>query len=1139
MKRRMMSLLAAAMMLTTAIVPASYAFAEEDLVLSVPGNEQVMDKTDEESVLDEMNSANESILGALGKKDWEALAKSVEKTGDWREDLVAIAQSQVGYTEESDGTTIYADWAGYENGANWTALFVNWVANKAGLTTKQFPSGDSYASLVNAMRKVNAVKTISRSNYPVSGDLALIKANGQELVAFVVYVSNGYASVIHGDDKGEVTRVTYRVSSSNFSTYIDLNELMERAGVEVGKGGKVPVIPAEGIAAWTNTNAVYMRSEASTASKRVTTLKRSNTAVLVTDAEMGDDGYIWYAVKYSRYTGYIRSDLLKLDQEALSAAQPTAAPTATPTAAPTAEPTAEPTAIPGCVLCAQEANGAELPVECCYAQLKGMTAQESYEFMSKLLAEDYVTFVLYVNCHNAHVYEGSNDAVICYTGCEESIFAPVAPGAAHSVNCGWYIEAAATEAPAVTVVPTAAPTVVPAVTPAPTAAPTAEPTEAPTAEPTAEPTTAPTEAPVAPSACSLCAAESEYWGVALPANGCVYDYLSGMTANEAYEVLNDLDWNNYSGYRMYLDCHNDHVLAGEAAVICYGDVCGAGTWTQPGDAHAAGCPWYAEAGLSVQERVVDVTVVQGSDSVQIKFDIAGATAYQWYQVGPKADGTDDIAVTNAMTDTLTVQTSTSSKSFYCVATMPGNFQVKSKLTVVDVATSPLVAEAIVGEVVNFTYNCTGAVRYQWYDMENMPLAGATSNVLTLIADPAALNTTYYCVAWDANDNEIGKSNYYSYTIKNVAELTDEDLCKYVDELALLSRSARLDLMALWGADLTEKVREHWKTAHSHAVNYADLLCICGLDTTGGQHAYNCPWWDISSCGTTSSEPDVLGWVITLTAFADKRAEERSGWTFQWWNDVSNQAIQGETSNTMDVTYTLAEQRFYCVATVDGLQYRSDTYVVPAAQTDNYDKYIGTLGYYYFDLAEDDDEYYQMMHNAMTDTWNIVLANDKNLAVEVLKYWSAYKGENDDWLLCSCCIDEAGSVSSQIVLPPHSKHGKDCPWHKTAEEERQEQVTEREQVEPGFAAWAETASEAMIDRALKVKSLDHVAFEANDDGTGYNVYVVRYEEPVGTVDNAGFLYYGTPARVIAWVNFETQKVYPIYALPEGITPPDAQ
>ena len=92
----------------------------------------------------------------------------------------------------------------------------------------------------------------------------------------------------------------------------------------------------------------------------------------------------------------------------------------------------------------------------------------------------------------------------------------------------------------------------------------------------------------------------------------------------------------------------------------------------------------------------------------------------------------------------------------------------------------------------------------------------------------------------------------------------------------------------------------------------------------------------------------------------------------------------------------------------------------------------------------------------------------------------------------------------------------------------------------FAAWAkmETTTDAMIARALTVPTLDHVVFEKNTDGVTYSAYVVRYADPVGTVDANGFLTYASSGRIIGWVDFTNNKFYPIYDLPEGVTPPAA-
>ena len=400
MKRRMISWLMALCMLVLAVAPTGVVVAEE---LYFPEIELEVGKNEETRGEDELGSLNNSNLGGIGaltQKDWAAAAKTIRLTGAWREDIVNIARTQIGYSENSNGLTIYHDEKA-EEATDWTALFVNWVADQAGLTTKQFPHANEYASLRSAMDKVHALKKISRTAYPTAGDLLLIDDGSHKLVGIVEYVSNGYANVIHGDDHGKVTRSNWQLMTSSVRYYIDLNVLMERAGIEVGKGGNVPEIPEGGVAAWTNTKAVYLRSEPTTASKSLTTVKKAGTAVLVTSAALEADGYIWYGVTYNNKVGYIRGDLLNLDLSAIPT--PTPAPVVTP--APTVAPVIP--EVMGCVTCANVSDGVALPVDCCYEQLAAMGAEYANQFMNALAEVDPLTRALYVKCHDAHVAAGA------------------------------------------------------------------------------------------------------------------------------------------------------------------------------------------------------------------------------------------------------------------------------------------------------------------------------------------------------------------------------------------------------------------------------------------------------------------------------------------------------------------------------------------------------------------------------------------------------------------------------------------------------------------------------------------------------------------------------------------------------------
>ena len=111
MKRRVTAMLAALMLLAGTILPGVGVYAEEELEMTVSTNGTVLNKGDGDGILDEMTSDNASILGSLGKTDWAALAASVVKSGKWRDDLVAVAQTQIGYKAGSDGNTIYTEWA--------------------------------------------------------------------------------------------------------------------------------------------------------------------------------------------------------------------------------------------------------------------------------------------------------------------------------------------------------------------------------------------------------------------------------------------------------------------------------------------------------------------------------------------------------------------------------------------------------------------------------------------------------------------------------------------------------------------------------------------------------------------------------------------------------------------------------------------------------------------------------------------------------------------------------------------------------------------------------------------------------------------------------------------------------------------
>lgn len=666
MKRRVISMLAAVALLATASAPCALVYAEGDVELTVSTEGTLQTKGDGETGdLDSILDANASVMGALGSTTWTARAESVQKTGKWRDDLIAVAQSQVGYAQSADGTTLYGEWLG-EPSAAWDAAFISWVADQAGLTEKQFPHAATYDELVEKLANWNAVKKITRSNYPNPGDIALLSVGGETRMGIVAYVSGGYAAVICGNDAGAVTRATYQIEGNAFKSYVDLNVLMSRAGLDVSKGDEV-TIPAGGIAAWTNTDSVYMRKEPTTKSKKVTMVKKSGTALLVTSAEKQEDGYVWYGVTYKEYKGYIRGDLIQLDTIEASA------------------PTAAPETAPACVVCG--ANGEKNA--CLYSVLAAKSADEAFAFLQNLLENDRAAFDLYVKCHAAHVSAGA-PAVICGNGCTQTLTNLVAPGAAHSENC----------------------------------------------------------------------------------------------------------------------------------------------------------PWHADGQLGVEERVVNIAIVEApaGQTVDITFDVYGATSYQWYSEKKCATDADFGYQEKLEGQTEAVLTVTAKADsnweyrYFCVATMADHSTVTSKTTKIDVTEAPIVAEAILGEEVKFTYTNTSATSFKWFtydaatgaytaiDTDDLTYIGAETAMLAFYATEDKAEKVYVCKAYDANGSEIKISGQYQLTIQKT------DLCKYVEELANMSpdeRDAALNVtwnIILNGENLADAVKAHWSSCEKkHNETYPSLF----------------------------------------------------------------------------------------------------------------------------------------------------------------------------------------------------------------------------------------------------------------------------------------------------------------------------
>ena len=90
------------------------------------------------------------VPGAYPKprKPWDHMFDDLELTGNWVEDLITVAETQLGYEEsqsdwiiydgEHKGYTIYGDWWGVPYG-DWCAMFLSFCLNFSGVPKDAMP----------------------------------------------------------------------------------------------------------------------------------------------------------------------------------------------------------------------------------------------------------------------------------------------------------------------------------------------------------------------------------------------------------------------------------------------------------------------------------------------------------------------------------------------------------------------------------------------------------------------------------------------------------------------------------------------------------------------------------------------------------------------------------------------------------------------------------------------------------------------------------------------------------------------------------------------------------------------------------------------------------------------------------------
>ncbi len=169
------------------------------------------------------------------ESDWTATFADADLNGDWRNDVISIAKTQLGYTESEKnyavlesgltrGYTRYGAWCGSPY-TEWDAAFCSFCAEYAGV--RDFPAADDCGELFDKFAEEGLCRAAD-AYVPKSGDLIFLDTDGDpadaEQVGLVSGVEDGIVSTIEGGRDDCVAAYEYAADDEAIVGYALLPE---------------------------------------------------------------------------------------------------------------------------------------------------------------------------------------------------------------------------------------------------------------------------------------------------------------------------------------------------------------------------------------------------------------------------------------------------------------------------------------------------------------------------------------------------------------------------------------------------------------------------------------------------------------------------------------------------------------------------------------------------------------------------------------------------------------------------------------------------------------------------------------------------------------------------------------------------
>ncbi len=182
------------------------------------------------------------------RRQWEK-ASYVRKSGCWPRDLIAVAETQLGYEESTQdfiidaagnvqGYTRYGDWW-QEPYRDWCAMFVSFCLTRAGVPRDAFPQEASSADWIILLQSRELYDRAGEAT-PEAGDVIFFDLDGDgkaDHVGVVTSVDESSVATLEGNSYGGVRRQSYALSAPEILGYGRLNRAYRNA---IRQGDKSP-----------------------------------------------------------------------------------------------------------------------------------------------------------------------------------------------------------------------------------------------------------------------------------------------------------------------------------------------------------------------------------------------------------------------------------------------------------------------------------------------------------------------------------------------------------------------------------------------------------------------------------------------------------------------------------------------------------------------------------------------------------------------------------------------------------------------------------------------------------------------------------------------------------------------------------